>query len=339
MMTQFDFERASCVGGSDLPHLLQLPPYGCTRRLWYEKSLVSADFPFAGNAATERGLACEPFAAADFLKEHQNLGLSAPPFRRLSQEHAMVACHADRLVHERVSVGHYCEGTMDGPAIGVLEIKCPSARVYYSGRGNVDPPNEGKIQANYCAGIWGVGRCWVEWFSADAWRSRCWEFAFDPVMFADCVCAAASFWDTLTGEANPYGQLPEDDPRCNRCPWRGKCKGLDLEASQGATPVDFAGPRLVDLGLPLDQVERLALTFTATKAMKDQAEEAHEIVKAQLIDLFPPEGGRVDTPAAVLTYTVSHRKGYTREVKPGVTRTLRVKPTREEPSDVAIDSE
>ena len=56
---QFLKERAEILGGSDMVHLLGLEPFGCQRRLCYDKSGIEPDFPEETNADMRRGAAYE----------------------------------------------------------------------------------------------------------------------------------------------------------------------------------------------------------------------------------------------------------------------------------------
>ena len=58
--------RRKGVGGSDWTSLLDLPPYGCSRELFYDKTGAPADYPFEGNAYTAAGNTLEPVARAKF---------------------------------------------------------------------------------------------------------------------------------------------------------------------------------------------------------------------------------------------------------------------------------
>ena len=343
MNDKFHRERASCVGGSDLADLLQLPPYGCRRRLWYMKKGEPADFPFLGNAATERGLALEVYAARDFIREMPfDISPHAPPFRAWADV-PVIGCHADRLVYERGDMPGIDPGLHE-PPIGVLEIKCPSARVFYSGRGSTEPPNEAKLQAIWCAAVWRVDRAWVQWFSGDAWRSRVWEVPSDDfALFRDMRDAAVDFWHTLDMAGPPYEPLPDGDRRCAKCPWRGTCKGLGRDTDDGlAVEHGSRVPLQLAPTVPVAEADRLALTFLAARRRLADAKEAHALAKEQLEAVLPGPGV-VDVPSGRIKLSESFRKGHTRTVGPSTVRLLTFKPTQPEESfdddGITVDDE
>ena len=55
--------RKTGFGGSDAHHYANIEPYGCARRVVYDKMGVPADYPFTGNNHTERGIWLEPIVA------------------------------------------------------------------------------------------------------------------------------------------------------------------------------------------------------------------------------------------------------------------------------------
>jgi hypothetical protein len=61
-------ERKKAIGGSDIPHLVGLEPFGCQRRLWYDKKGVPEDFPQQTNRHMKRGSAMEEFAVTEYYE-------------------------------------------------------------------------------------------------------------------------------------------------------------------------------------------------------------------------------------------------------------------------------
>src|ERR1019366_2024927 len=59
-------ERKKAIGGSDALHLVGLAPFGCQRRLWYDKKGNPEDFPFRGNRHTQRGDVMEDIAKEEY---------------------------------------------------------------------------------------------------------------------------------------------------------------------------------------------------------------------------------------------------------------------------------
>src|SRR5262245_38151315 len=48
-------QRKLGIGGSDVAHLFNEPPYGCSRRLWLEKRGIPPDYPESPTDIMERG--------------------------------------------------------------------------------------------------------------------------------------------------------------------------------------------------------------------------------------------------------------------------------------------
>ena len=71
---QFLADRLSGIGGSDVADVLSLEPWGCARRLYYEKRQVPPDYADESKEALfERGHVLEPLVAAKALPSRSAL--------------------------------------------------------------------------------------------------------------------------------------------------------------------------------------------------------------------------------------------------------------------------
>ncbi len=64
--------RTGFIGGSDLGSIVNAPPYGCARKLWYQKRAVEPDYevPFRGHLL--RGVKLEPLIVAEYVAKTGN---------------------------------------------------------------------------------------------------------------------------------------------------------------------------------------------------------------------------------------------------------------------------
>jgi predicted phage-related endonuclease len=178
-------ERKSAIGGSDVPALLGLPPFGCTRRLWYDKKGVPEDFPFRGNRHTRRGEVMEEIAVMEYF-EHTARGVRRGIPWKVDDEIPYFGVHADALQ----------EIEECGPK-SVLEVKCPSARWFFASRHKPDPPNEAMAQLQWGMMVHRLRAGTVLMFCADQWALKWWDVGNDDMMQSDLRAIGIKFWSTL----------------------------------------------------------------------------------------------------------------------------------------------
>ncbi len=62
--------RRAGIGGTDWADILNVEPYGCARRCWYDKTGTPADYPEEVSGAMRRGNKLEPMVFAEFEELH-----------------------------------------------------------------------------------------------------------------------------------------------------------------------------------------------------------------------------------------------------------------------------
>lgn len=205
-------ERQTGIGGSDVHHLFSLEPYGCARRLWYEKSGIKADYPFDGNKATERGARLEDFIA-DMYSHETGRALVKWPMDRHPQHHWAIV-HIDR---------RFADDDKE-----IAEIKCP-ARESFMRMKREGPPLAYVLQAQWGMWIAGAARCTFIVFWPDGFEMEVFTTHRDLDLTEKCMSAGEQFW-RLVESGTPPERLAPKDKRCAKCPWRTTCQGERLLA-------------------------------------------------------------------------------------------------------------
>jgi hypothetical protein len=273
---QFLLERSSAVGGSDVQHLLSLAPYGCRRRLWYDKKGVAADFPFTGNRHTRRGQAVEPHAIEEFCIGETYRGEGQPWLVQAQRRHA--GAHIDHLIwRPRPTEGVY--NPADYPeGRGVLEVKVPSVRNFYTLMAK-GPPEAAQLQLQ-----WGMEMAHTLWgvllvFNADLWKYKFWTYQKDPGMVEDLLSIADRFWTSLESDRPVWERLDPSSRQCQDCPWRKTCQGITR-----VSPVNQE-----DLDEPTEPAEEdegffdLVAAFNAAATVASDAAKAKDAAKDALL--------------------------------------------------------
>lgn len=312
--SEFHRERAAAVGGSDVPHMLGLEPYGCERRLWYEKKGVGPDFPFEGSRATRRGAALEEIAVREFELETRLQTWEVPWCTYPGAPH--IGVHIDRAV---------LDPTREPHGMGVLEVKCPSARNYYAMLRN-GPSQEAQVQLQ-----WGI-MCWERtwgcvWaWCADQWVGRRWDFAADQEVQDQLKHVAGNFWTLVQGMAdNPFKKLPVEDPRCRRCPFRARCQHLGRSDDGGQIELPLDEEVVVEDESAFDLVAEVL----ALRKLRNDADRDYETAREKLMARFSGPGAiRCSLGTARLTRV--ERKGYSVAPKEYLTLKVTANPKADE---------
>jgi hypothetical protein len=275
---KFLAERRTCLGGSDAPDLLELAPFGCTRKLWYDKKGVPEDFPFDVNFHVRRGNAIEPIALAEFCREFQCGQLphapgQAPP-HTIHASIPYIGAHVDEFITMPFERGN--------GEVGVLEIKVPASRHFQKIKSSGMPPASwiAQVQWNMLATELHWGALGV--FNPDIFKILRFDVAEDLEAQEGMKTLAEIFWDSLTLDKPPYAQLPEGDARCYECSWRTKCKGL------GRTPSSVTDQERLDLARQAYELDespellKLINEYLTAKAEFNEAKKWSEDLKEEV---------------------------------------------------------
>jgi len=270
-------DRRSYIGGSDLGDILNLAPYGCARRLWYEKR--EGQDEREDTAAMRRGRFGEDAAAEEYER------LTGRKVRRASYlQHRDVpyfCAHIDR---------HIVAFDDRGP--GVLEIKCPGEFSFKRIR------RDGLPEAYIAQLQWYLymtGWRWGSWMimHLDRWESVWFDVERDDAMIDGLVREAHAFWAKVENGPAPDA-LDAKDKRCTRCPYQTRCHGEDYWP-------EYSGEVEYDASLA-----PLIHEYAEIRAVYDEASEVLESVQDR-IRAAMRERQCVETPGARIYYAAQKR--------------------------------
>lgn len=275
---QFLAIRKDCLGGSDVTDLLDLEPFGCERRLWYDKKNVPEDFPFDGdsNKNIRRGNALEAIAIEEFCREFGYGYDPVPPPQVRMDGAPHIAAHVDRIVWPLANPSQRM----------VLEQKVPTSRNFAKIKGEGKPPESWVAQTRWNMMVAGMDEGVLSIFDAGSFNCLKYDIVKDDEMCQQFALVAGAFWDALQSSVtNVFPQKGDDYSECYRCAYRSTCKGL------GRTPTSSIGEaEKIDLAVRNwvcdDRLRTLALEILeakeAAKAAKDEVDSLSEIIKSLL---------------------------------------------------------
>lgn len=275
-------ERRTGIGGSDVHHLWNLEPWGCQRRLWFEKRGVPADqeTPEATAAIYKRGKLLEPLVVDEFCEatgqEVRTSGIVRHAF------HPYLMVHVDRVIVDN----------SNGP--GVLEVKTVASAPFAKYRREGLPPayilqlQHGMLVTSLKWGAFAV-------MNPDSWKLLHWEVPRNEDICREIESRGEEFWRLVENGPMPPA-LDMDTPQCRRCPYRLRCHAHEMDVKLMAEdgndrPVWSNEPELVMLAQ--DYIE-------ASELVK----EAEDLKESSKLELAKRLGDRtaVEVPGAKIYY-------------------------------------
>ena len=304
-------DRTKFIGGSDIGAIVNAPPYGCARKLWYKKRGVEPDYEVEFRGHLIRGTKLEPLIVEEY---QERTGRKVRRTGSRFGEEDWQAGAMDRMI----------VGDERGP--GVLECKTANERAF---RGFLREglPLSYQLQIQWYMGLAGYRWGAFAVLEPSQWRFETFEVSFDPAAFAMVREMAEEFWAMVQGEGEPQ-RLPVSDKRCGACEYRHSCQGVAL---LDAVDVDADAETIPGLG-------SLAAEYLALREVRDDAEAAMETIKAEAAAMIGDLPGGV-APGYRVQYkpqvsqrvdTVALKKQfpdiYAKVIKPSVSRPFRVFP-------------
>ena len=264
-MTNLDFiaERRSGVGGSDIAHMFSLGPYGCARRLFYEKRGIEPDRPQEVTGPMLRGLKFEGIVAEEYAEKTGRSILRVPLARHVDPPEWM--CHRDFVTWG-------CKETpapASGP--GPLSIKTAGREVFFRmKREGLSDAYVLQLQSEM--GVTGAfwGSYCIAWL--DGWQVLWFDQLRDEDLITQIRGEVIKFSGIVENGPAP-DRFPPEDQRCHRCPYAYDCQGGAMEAllqaqGQGCVCDTTLAP--------------LVREFLETRELRDEAESVHEAAKEEL---------------------------------------------------------
>jgi putative phage-type endonuclease len=266
-------ERASGVGGSDIHHVLTLEPYGCARRLWYEKTGHPPDYHPEEKPIFHRGIQLEPvildMLRAKYPEPEYKITRNQKMLRAKQARYYIL--HPDGMLIPKQS----------GESKAVIETKTAGERAWRRMK-KEGIPAAYIVQAQWACLVSRLDRCCFAVLWADGWQFESFMIDRNIAMLQDIAARVDKFWlQVQTRQAPPA--LEPGDARCQRCVYRTTCQGNALMDRAGR-PEDRS-----DL-VQLEDVDRAAAEAVAIavdrywqiKELADDAEEMMEDAKQKL---------------------------------------------------------
>jgi len=253
-------ERRKGIGGSDWKDVLALEPYGCRRRLYYDKTSTPPNFPEAEGGRLRRGHALEPIIVEEYVRETGRRVTGAAPRLRPDWLPPWWVGNPDRIIA--------ATDARRGP--GVLECKSCNEWVYWQVVSEGSPEAwVAQLHHYLVLGSYRWGE--IAALEVDSFRLFREEFERDAELIDLMFRAGTDFWAKVQAREVP-DPLPPTDSRCRTCPWRITCHGAELYDPEFAPePTEWEDSDDPEIGgLLEDYADLREKASAAEKALEEQ---------------------------------------------------------------------
>ena len=294
--------RLKGVGGSEVGAILNLPPYGCSRRLWYEKRETKPDFEPETNLNMQRGIYLEDIVREIYSVQTLNRVDGVSAFA--SKEYPFMLGNVDGIISRpaKEDAGGLLNG-YDFSDQGILEIKCPSHMVYTGiKRNGISEDNILQGQHYMCV----ADKEWMDYaiFCADMWELLVVPVKRDNDLIKMIIEQEEQFWKHVT-EGPIIERLEEGDKRCKKCIYRLEC-WQELWKDDD-TPEGFEDDYVVVEDPEYIEAYQLHID---NKELVKEAEALVEDSKQKLIDVIGNEREMTKCDLGKATYKWQKRTGF-----------------------------
>jgi putative phage-type endonuclease len=252
--------RKKGIGGSDVASVLNIPPYGCSRMLFYDKRNYTEDFDDV-NPNMERGIYLEDIACVIYAKQSGNKVRRRKAMA--SKKHPFMFSNIDRDINDP---------TLAQALGGVLEVKCPNRDSFLRIK-RLGIPEYYLLQGQHYLSV--NDKTWMDYaiFCADLWKMEIIRVERDEELIAMIIEAEEHFWKIKENGPIP-DRLELGDKCCKGCNWRLTCWGemwedTGDEFEDSKDYEDFEDPEFVEVaGEHKDNIGLLKLATENADATK-----------------------------------------------------------------------
>jgi predicted phage-related endonuclease len=228
-VSQDPAQRQHFIGGTDIQHVLGLEPYGCARRLWYQKTGTAQDREFRLTG---------PIVAGKLMED----GI-AEMVAELRPDWKIRRKRATANGHELQRVDRAIVGQERGP--GVLEIKTVSDRAYWDWKRDGVPMGY-LMQVQWYMRVLKWSWACVAALNRDTGQLDLYEIEARPDLMAAVAEKVDWFMAHHVDQRTAPAWLDERDGRCESCQWEPTCQMDEWSAVSDQGMVQIEGlPRLM----------------------------------------------------------------------------------------------
>jgi len=257
-VSQDPAQRQGFIGGTDVQHILGLEPYGCARRLWYQKTGAAPDRAFKITG---------PIVAGKLMED----GI-AEMVAELRPDWKIRRKRATANGHELQRVDRAIVGQERGP--GVLEIKTVSDRAYWDWKRDGVPLGY-LMQVQWYMRVLKWSWACVAALNRDTGQLDLYEIEARPDLMAAVAEKVDWFMSHHVDQRVAPAWLEERDGRCESCQWEPTCQTDEWSAvsDQGLVQIDGLAPLVAEYQRAKDLIKRAEKMADVLRTGDESAED------------------------------------------------------------------
>lgn len=256
-VSQDPSDRKHFIGGTDIQHVLGLEPYGCARRLWYQKTGAAPYREFKMTGPIVAGVAFEAYIA-ELVKDRTGWNIR----RKKASANGHELQRVDRAIvgHER------------GP--GVLEIKTVSDRAYWDWRRDGVPPGY-LMQVQWYMHVLNWSWACIAALNRDTGQLDLFEIDARPDLMASVAEKVDWFMSHHVDQRVAPAWLEERDGRCESCQWEPTCQMDEWSAvsDQGLVQIEGLSKLMNDYRRLKDLEKKVAASLKELRTGDPNSED------------------------------------------------------------------
>jgi predicted phage-related endonuclease len=257
-VSQDPSQRRNFIGGTDIAHVLDLEPYGCARRLWYQKTGAPEDRAFRMTG---------PIVAGKLMED----GI-AEMVAELRPDWKIRRKRASANGHELQRVDRAIVGQERGP--GVLEIKTVSDRAYWDWKRDGVPLGY-LMQVQWYMRVLGWKWACIAALNRDTGQLDLYEIEARPELMESVAEKVHWFMSHHVEQRVAPVWLEVRDGRCESCQWEPTCQMDEWSAvsDQGLVQIEGLAPMVAEYQRTKDLIKRAEKMADVLRTGDESAED------------------------------------------------------------------
>ena len=271
-------DRAEYIGGSDWHHVFNVAPWGCKRRLWYEKKLYDYDYAPTVTSAMQRGTDVEPIINEKFQQETGHNVISTEEYagKVNSKLPSWLQGHPDGIIVNS-----------KGKCLGIAEYKAPGAFTHQIMLS--EGIHDGYLyQAHHYMMLYGAKWCQFGILPIDTWTLETPKVAFKEFIAEMMITEGNAFWKLLQGETPPEPPIATDKGHCAHCPFPTLCKGEDeaLRIAKLRNIFKKSAGYVINRDKDLSELVELKVSLSKGKSeIGDEVDNINTLIENRMVEL------------------------------------------------------
>lgn len=221
-------QRKMGLGGSDLHNILNAEPYGCERKLWYQKTNQHPDLQedLSKRGVIKRGNKLESLVVDEFCEANPQYTISDVDVNYTKEHNGVTLIgNADAVIEDNAG------------NVGILECKTINAYGYKDISKHDRIPMSWRLQVQWYMYLSKKRYAVISVLWADGWEYKDWRIPYDEELVEEILESVEHFNGAVAGFREPP-RLQFSDKRCTYCDFKSVCQdAYEIERANADEPI------------------------------------------------------------------------------------------------------